>query len=267
MVIDGVASGKTLTVSANDVIDVEAVSTTSFKLHYLSVNGNFPSAVNEVQGSDIASASTINLTTATGNLVDVTGTTTITAITLAQGAERWVRFTGALTLTNGASLVLLGGANIVTAAGDYACFRGYAAGVVRMTAFFRAAALPALANAIQQWTKPQVSQATDTNNQSGSVTPDFGNYQNFVWTLTGTMTALANPTLTSVMVGQKGTIEIIPGSYTTVPSFGTYFKRVGSNGGAQALSTVVLPSSGRIRFDYHIVSTTRVEVAVSDVEA
>jgi len=91
-------------------------------------------AFNEVHGADIASAATLNLDTATGNLVDVTGTTTITAITLANGRERVTRFTGALTLTHGASLVLPGGANITTAAGDFAVWRGYAAGVVRLVA-------------------------------------------------------------------------------------------------------------------------------------
>jgi hypothetical protein len=99
-------------------------------------------AVNEAQGTDIASASTINLTNATGNLVDVTGTTAITAITLAQGASRTVRFTGALTLTNGASLVLPTGANITTANGDFATFRGYAGGVVRCVAYTRADGTP-----------------------------------------------------------------------------------------------------------------------------
>lgn len=94
-------------------------------------------SVNEAQGSDIASSATINLQTATGNVVDVTGTTTINAITLDQGAERVVRFTGALTLTNGASLVLPTNANIITAAGDYATFRGYAGGVVRCTQYQR----------------------------------------------------------------------------------------------------------------------------------
>jgi hypothetical protein len=92
----------------------------------------------QARGSDIASASTINLTTATGDIVDVTGITTITAITLADGAERKVRFTGALTLTHGASLVLPGLANITTADGDFAVFRGYAAGVVRCTAYQKA---------------------------------------------------------------------------------------------------------------------------------
>lgn len=90
-----------------------------------------------VHGADVASATTTNLETATGNLVDVTGTTTITAITLSDGHFRTVRFTGALTLTNGASLVLPGGQNIVTAAGDYAIFRGYSSSVVRCVAYIR----------------------------------------------------------------------------------------------------------------------------------
>jgi hypothetical protein len=91
-----------------------------------------------VHGADIASAATINLDTATGDLVDVTGTVTITAITLAEGKERTIRFTGILTFTNGASLVLPGGANITTAAGDYAIVRGYASSVVRCVSYTRA---------------------------------------------------------------------------------------------------------------------------------
>lgn len=93
------------------------------------------------RGADVASAATVNLDTATGDLVDITGTTTITAITLADGKERTVRFAGILTLTNGASLILPSGANIVTAAGDFAVFRGYASGVVRCTSYVRATGL------------------------------------------------------------------------------------------------------------------------------
>jgi hypothetical protein len=88
-----------------------------------------------IHGADIASATTLDLDAATGNLVDVTGTTTITAITLAEGRERTVRFTGALILTHGSSLVLPGAANITTVAGDFAIFRGYAAGVVRCVVY------------------------------------------------------------------------------------------------------------------------------------
>lgn len=98
--------------------------------------------VNESQGADVASASTINLTTATGNYVNITGTTAITAITLAQGAFRTVKFAAALTLTNGASLILPGGANITTAAGDTAMFIGEAAGVVRCVQYQAASGKP-----------------------------------------------------------------------------------------------------------------------------
>jgi hypothetical protein len=129
--------------------------------------------INEAQGADVASAATIVLDSTTGNVVDVTGTTTITAITLAQGSERTIRFTGALTLTNGASLVLPGAANILTVAGDFAIFRGYAAGVVRCVYYSRATGIPvagsvltnssgivALNNTGLYFTGPTVAQGT-----------------------------------------------------------------------------------------------------------
>src|SRR5581483_12015091 len=73
--------------------------------------------VDGVKGANIASASTIDLGAATGTFVDVTGTTTITAIaSAAAGVERTVRFTGVLTLTyNATSLVLPTAQNITTA--------------------------------------------------------------------------------------------------------------------------------------------------------
>lgn len=89
----------------------------------------------ETHGVDIVSAPTINLETATGDVVDVTGVGTITAVTLSEGHQRLVRFTGVLQITHGASLVLPMSTNIVTAAGDYALFIGYAAGVVRVVYF------------------------------------------------------------------------------------------------------------------------------------
>lgn len=88
-------------------------------------------AVNEVKGADIASAATINLTTATGNLVHITGTTGITAITIPVGAERTLIFDGILTMTAGGALLLPGGvASIVTAVNDRMIVRGDTAGAV-----------------------------------------------------------------------------------------------------------------------------------------
>lgn len=76
------------------------------------------------KGADILSAATITLTP---NAVHhVTSTTTITDIDFSpalDGAQAWVVFDGALTLThNATTLQLPGGANIVTAAGDRALF-------------------------------------------------------------------------------------------------------------------------------------------------
>lgn len=89
----------------------------------------------------VASSSTLNLTSYAGLVIDVSGTTTVTAVTLPDGARCLVRFTGALTLTNGASLVLPGSANIATEAGDYAEFIGYSGSFVRVR-FHRASGAP-----------------------------------------------------------------------------------------------------------------------------
>ncbi len=82
------------------------------------------SSLNEAQGADMASAATTNIGAATGNYLNVTGTTTITSLGTAQaGIRRIVNFKGALTLThNATSLILPGGANIVTAPEDVAIF-------------------------------------------------------------------------------------------------------------------------------------------------
>lgn len=75
------------------------------------------------KAANIASAGTINLTAAAGNFAHVTGTTTITAVTLASGKFFQLIFDAALTLTHHATNNNLpGGANITTAAGDRATY-------------------------------------------------------------------------------------------------------------------------------------------------
>jgi hypothetical protein len=153
-----------------------------------------------VHGADVASAGTTNLEAATGNLVDVTGTTTITAITLSEGHERVVRFTGALTLTNGASLVLPGGANITTAAGDFAIFRGYAAGVVRMVTLLRAAGRPLNSGVTDNLAAGFTTTSVNVGTKStGTFTPDptLGNIQHYT---NGGAHTLAPPSSVCTMV-------------------------------------------------------------------
>jgi hypothetical protein len=91
------------------------------------------------KGADVVSASTLTLGD-DGNYFDITGTATITAIA-AKGVGTVVKlhFDAALTLTHHATdLILPGGANIVTAAGDEAEFVEYATGDWRCTNYSRA---------------------------------------------------------------------------------------------------------------------------------
>lgn len=88
----------------------------------------------------VASATTVNIGLAQSNHVTITGTTTITSFgTSASGVERIVLFAGALVLThNAASLILPGGANIPTAAGDAAVFVSLGSGDWRCTSYLKA---------------------------------------------------------------------------------------------------------------------------------
>lgn len=112
---------------------------------------------------DVASASTINLTTAAPNTrhINITGTTTINGFTVTAGQCYFVRFNGALTLTNGASLVTNRGANIAVAAGDTCVIRATAANTVEILCgdFLSEAALGARG---QTWQNVTASRAANT---------------------------------------------------------------------------------------------------------
>lgn len=70
--------------------------------------------------TDIASAATVNIGAAASANLRVTGTTGITAFdSVPSGIRRLLRFAGVVTIThNATSMILPGGANITTAAGD-----------------------------------------------------------------------------------------------------------------------------------------------------
>jgi len=92
-------------------------------------------------GSDVASASTVTIPDGV-QYVDITGTTTITAIS---SNEDWVKlhFDGAVLLThNITSLYLPGAANITTAAGDEAEFVQISSGNWRCTKYQKGLGLP-----------------------------------------------------------------------------------------------------------------------------
>lgn len=83
----------------------------------LDTNGN---AINESEGTAVASAATTDIWATDGNTLHVTGTATITSLGTAPrvGARRRIIADGAFVLTHAANLNCPGSANITAAAGD-----------------------------------------------------------------------------------------------------------------------------------------------------
>lgn len=92
----------------------------------------------------VASAGTTDIGAVGAETISISGTTTITAFgTIGSGTLRRLHFQGILTLThNATSLILPGGANINTAAGDVAEFVSLGSGNWRCTSYMRAAVAP-----------------------------------------------------------------------------------------------------------------------------
>ena len=99
---------------------------------------------------NVASAAIVNLTNSAPNTrhINITGTTPITAFTVAVGVTYFVRFNASLTLVNNANIVTQTGSNITTQAGDTCILRATAATVVEVLSY-----VPAK-NASQQGTAP-----------------------------------------------------------------------------------------------------------------
>lgn len=187
----------------------------------------------QAQGANVASASTVNLgAIADGNYVHITGTTTITAFgTVAAGISRTLVFDGALTLThNATSLILLGGANITTAAGDVAEFVSEGSGNWRMTSFIRKSALPALSGAngdITALTNAAGIDIKGTNTNDSAAAGDVGEIvSSTVASGSGvslTSNVAKDVTTISLTAGDWdvfGFIGILPAAATSITSFG-----------------------------------------------
>jgi hypothetical protein len=92
--------------------------------------GTMTGEINYAQPITLASASAVLIGAAQSNNIVITGTTTITGFdSITAGATRNITFTGALTLTHSANLILpSNGQDITTAAGDSAVFQSLGSG-------------------------------------------------------------------------------------------------------------------------------------------
>ncbi len=100
-------------------------------------------AIRYKKGTAIASASSLDLTGATGNIVHVTGSTQINSIVISEGQVLIVIFDAAPLIKNGSSIVTHTGADVQAAAGDTCVIVGDAANVAKITAYTKAGFVPA----------------------------------------------------------------------------------------------------------------------------
>ena len=148
------------------------------------------------KGSDIASATALVIGT-DGDRFDVTGTTTVTSMTTAIGRYFTLQFDGAVLLTNGASLVLPGAANITTAAGDRFTFVATAANTVECISYARASGLAIAVDAdtlkadtADTLTTKFTTAHTSASSSSNVVTLDFTSTPKYKTTLTENITTV-----------------------------------------------------------------------------
>jgi hypothetical protein len=188
----------------------------------------YPAPVN-IKGANIASATTTDIASATGDFIDITGTTTITGLGNAvAGAERVVRFNGALTLTyNASSLILPGGASITTASGDTAIFRSLGSSNWVCTAYIKASG-----DSISKRKGSDIASATTTD--LSAATGDFIDITGTT-AITGLGTATAGVERTvrfngALTLTYNATSLILPGgaSITTASGDTAVFRSLGS---------------------------------------
>lgn len=114
------------------VAESGATARTSLGAAALSAN-TFTGLQTFAAGADIASATTVDLTAATGNLVRITGTTATTGVTINNGQVVLCYPTGAWPLTyHATNMPLPGSANYTCAAGDMVIFSKDGSGVVHI---------------------------------------------------------------------------------------------------------------------------------------
>lgn len=132
----------------------------------------FPTILNLGKGLNIAPVAGVLTLGADGNYFDVTGTDPITSIaSVGVGTQAILHFDGILVFTDdGDNIVLQGGANITTAAGDHAYIVEYEVGKWRSVGYFEIASLPLLAGSNNSFTGDNTFSGNNTHTGEESFT-------------------------------------------------------------------------------------------------
>lgn len=205
------------------VNDTDAIDLTGF---LMLTGGQMQGQIDETAVS-IASAATTDIGSAAGNVINITGTTTITALGTAQaGARRHIRFAGILTLThNVTSLILPGSANITTAVGDTALMISLGGGNWYCDKYTRAdggitviGSLDVVGSVVNEAKSANISAAATTN--IGGMAGNYATITNTSGSTTitalGTAPAGASRTVTFSITGGSITLQnsaaiVLPG--------------------------------------------------------
>lgn len=176
---------------------------------------------------DVASAATTDIGIQNSTFLRITGTTTITSFGTNYRGPRYLRFAGAVTLTNSSTLILPGGANFTTTAGDV------------LVAVPKATSGTADGWYVVSLPQSLASYVTLAGTQT-LTNKTFGNYTETVYNLTGTdlnptngpiqyKTLSANTTFTeSIADGQSITLMLNPSTYTVTWPTTTWIGSVAS---------------------------------------
>lgn len=118
----------------------------------------------------LASAATTSIGAVAGNVITISGTTTITSFGASAqvGALRLLNFSGSLTLTQGGSLSLPSGQNIVTQTGDWALVEDAGGGVWTVTGYFPNSGYPVKGGVAQIVNTETGAVATGTTVMNGN---------------------------------------------------------------------------------------------------
>jgi hypothetical protein len=207
-----------------------------------------------IAGADIASSGTINLTTATGPNLTITGTTTVTTVTLASGNVRFARANAAFQLTASANLIINGSAstNYTTTAGDLLIFIGGAGSVTRVWAI--SGSVAAASNA-------EVIAGTVANKYVSPATAYFPTGHLYGCTLSNNVTDATNDIDIAVGTARSSddTANILLASALTKRLDATW--AVGTNQGMLASGAAIANTT------YHIFLIKRPDTGVVDIAA
>ena len=179
-----------ITTALGDTCIIRAVEANKVEV----LSGNFKSDAAadllDTARLNVASASTVNLTTAAPNTrhINITGTATINEFIIAVGQCYFVRFAASLTLASGSSLLTNRSGNISVAAGDTCIIRATAANVVEVLSgnFLSEAAVGTRG---QTWQNVQANRSANvayTNTTGRAISVSIS-----VYTLDGVITTLS----------------------------------------------------------------------------